>query len=153
MFKRVFIIILIVIIAIIVVGCAGGYWFVTKSHPQINGTLRVPGLKAQVEIVRDAMGVPHIYAHNADDLFFAQGYVHAQDRLWQMDYNRRIGHATLSDVLGSAAIEYDRFLRTIGLARAARADYAGPTGLVNLHVDLFERQSGDVAIPGAQYTA
>lgn len=121
---RVLLIILLVLVAIIVVGCAGGYWFITKNHPQINGTLRVPGLKAQVEIVRDSMGVPHIYAYNADDLFFAQGYVHAQDRLWQMDYNRRIGHATLADVLGSAAIEYDRFLRTIGLARAARADYA-----------------------------
>lgn len=121
---RVLLIVLLVLVAIIVVGCAGGYWFITKSHPHINGTLRVPGLQAQVEIVRDAMGVPHIYAYNADDLFFAQGYVHAQDRLWQMDYNRRIGHATLSEVLGSAAIEYDRFLRTIGLARAARADYA-----------------------------
>lgn len=124
MLKRVLLVILLVLIALVVIGCVGGYWFITKSHPQINGTLRVPGLQAPVEIVRDSMGVPHIYAHNADDLFFAQGYVHAQDRLWQMDYNRRIGHATLSDVLGPAAIEYDRFLRTIGLARAARADYA-----------------------------
>jgi len=121
---RVLLITLLVLILLVLVGGAGGYWFITKSHPQINGTLRVPGLKAQVEIVRDTMGVPHIYAHNADDLFFAQGYVHAQDRLWQMEYNRRVGHATLSDVLGAAAISYDRFLRTLGLARAARADYA-----------------------------
>ncbi len=122
--KRALLIVLVVLVVLIVAGGAGGYWFVTKSHPLVNGTLRVPGLRAQVEIVRDAMGIPHIYAYNADDLFFAQGYVHAQDRLWQMDYNRRIGHATLSEVLGSGAIEYDRFLRTIGLARAARADYA-----------------------------
>ncbi len=122
--KRILSIILVALVILVVVGCAGGYWFITRSHPQINGTLRVAGLQAQVEIVRDPMGVPHIYAENADDLFFAQGYVHAQDRLWQMEYNRRIGHGTLSDIFGATTIKNDRFLRTIGLARAARADFA-----------------------------
>lgn len=125
--KRALLIGLGILVVLLFVGGAGGYWFITKSHPQSEGTLRAPGLRAQVEIVRDTLGVPHIYAHNADDLFFAQGFVHAQDRLWQMEYNRRIGHATLSDVLGAGAIEYDRFLRTIGLARAARADLAALT--------------------------
>lgn len=111
------------IFAILTATAAGvGYWFVTKSLPQIDGTVRVPGLKSRVEIVRDPMGVPHIYADNPDDLFFAQGYVSAQDRLWQMEYNRRVGTGTLSEVFGAVTIKQDRFLRTIGLARAARAD-------------------------------
>jgi len=122
--KRVLLIIVVVIVVLVIVGGVGGYWFITKSHPQIDGTLRVAGLKSKVEIVRDPMGIPHIYADNADDLFFAEGYVQAQDRLWQMEYNRRIGHGTLSDMFGAATIKTDRFLRTMGLGRAARADVA-----------------------------
>ena len=123
-FKRVLLIVLIALVVLLVVGCVGGYWFVTRSHPQIDGTVRVAGLKSKVEVVRDPMGIPHIYADNVDDLFFAQGYVQAQDRLWQMEYNRRIGHGTLSDIFGAATIKQDRFLRTMGLDRAARADVA-----------------------------
>ncbi|MBI4789572.1 MAG: penicillin acylase family protein [Chloroflexi bacterium] len=122
--KRILLIVLVIVVVLVVVGAGGGYWFVTKGLPQISGTLRVAGLKSKVEIVRDPMGVPHIYADNADDLFFAQGYAQAQDRLWQMEYNRRIGHGTLSDMFGAATIKQDRFLRTMGLGRAARADYA-----------------------------
>jgi penicillin amidase len=120
--KRILLIAVPVVVLVVVVGAGAGFWFTTKSLPQINGTLRVAGLKSRVEIVRDPMGVPHIYADNADDLIFAEGYVQAQDRLWQMEFNRRIGSGTLSDVLGSATIKQDRFLRTIGLARAAKAD-------------------------------
>ena len=122
--KRVLLILVAVVLIIVIVGCSAGYWFVTKSQPQIDGTLRVAGLKSKVEIVRDPLGIPQIYTDNEDDLFFAQGYVEAQDRLWQMEYNRRIGHGTLSEMFGSATIKQDRFLRTIGLDRAARADVA-----------------------------
>ena len=124
LFKKILSIVVIAIIVLLIVGVNGSYWFVTKSFPQINGTLRVAGLKSKVEIVRDPMGIPHIYADNADDLFFAQGYLHAQDRLWQMEFNRRVGFGTLSAVLGAAAIKQDRYLRTIGLGHAARADMA-----------------------------
>lgn len=122
--KRILQIVLVVIVLILLVGGGAGYWFATKSHPQIDGTLQIKGLKDKVEVVRDTMGVPHIYATNADDLFFANGYVMAQDRLWQMEYNRRVGHGTLSDIFGAATITQDRFLRTMGLGRAARADLA-----------------------------
>jgi penicillin amidase len=114
--------IIIVLVLVFIATVSGGYWFITSSFPQIDGTLRVQGVQAQVEIVRDSMGVPHIYAQNADDLFFAQGYVQAQDRLWQMELNRRTGRGTLSEIFGSATIEQDRMLRTLGLRRAAEAD-------------------------------
>ena len=113
-----------VFLILLLLATSGGYFFLRRSFPTIEGALRVPGLKSRVEIYRDRWGVPHIYADNIEDLFFAQGYVHAQDRLWQMEFVRRIGHGTLSEVLGEATLDKDRFLRTIGLRRAAEADLA-----------------------------
>jgi penicillin amidase len=112
---------LLVIVGIL---AAGGAWFVRRPWPRVDGTLSLPGLTARVEVIRDDLGVPQIYAQNEHDLFFAQGYVHAQDRLWQMEFNRRIGSGTLSAALGSATLETDRFLRTMGLRRAAEKDWA-----------------------------
>jgi len=114
-----------VLIAVLVLALlvgAGGYWFVSRTFPQINGSLRVAGLQARVDVQRDQWGVPHIYAENEHDLYFAQGYVHAQDRLWQMEFSRRVGAGRLSEVLGDATLKSDRFLRTIGLYRAAQED-------------------------------
>ena len=82
-----------------------------ESLSPIDGSLRVPGLKAEVEVLRDRWGVPHIYAKNTDDLFFAQGYVQAQDRLWQMEMWRRIGDGTLAEILGPSAVPRDRQAR------------------------------------------
>jgi penicillin amidase len=93
-----------------------------RPLPQVNGTVKLKGLCAPVEVIRDRWGVPHIYAQNMDDLLCAQGYVHAQDRLWQMELNRRIGHGRLSELFGALAFETDRFLRIIGLSRAAHND-------------------------------
>ena len=79
----------------------------TASLAQIDGTLKAPGLKAPVEVIRDQAGIPHIYAQNHDDLFFAQGYVMAQDRLWQMEMWRRWREGRLSEIFGPAAFDYD----------------------------------------------
>jgi penicillin amidase len=76
-----------------------------------------------VEVVRDRWGVPHIYADSVDDLFFAQGYVTAGDRLAQMELQRRLGSGRLAEVAGSAALESDRFMRTLGLRRVAEAEW------------------------------
>ena len=76
-------------------------------------TVRLPGLHQRVEILRDRWGVPHIYAANADDLFFAQGYIAARDRLWQIDTWRRIGTGKLAEVLGPEYIERDRLARAV----------------------------------------
>lgn len=93
-----------------------------RSLPQYTGQLHAPGLVAPVEIVRDHWGVPHIYAQNNGDLFFAQGYTHAQDRLWQMDLQRRTGHGQLAEIFGPVALESDRFIRTLGFSRIARQE-------------------------------
>src|SRR5215475_9478472 len=80
---------------------------------QISGTLRLHGLSRPVTVLRDRWGIPHIYAESQDDLFFAQGFVAAQDRLWQMDLWRRAGEVKLAEVLGPRAVERDRFARLI----------------------------------------
>jgi penicillin amidase len=84
-----------------------------QSLATIDGELNVPGLKEPVEVIRDRWGVPHIYARNVDDLFFAQGYVVAQDRLWQMEMWRRQREGRLSEILGPATIERDRQARLL----------------------------------------
>lgn len=81
--------------------------------PKIEGAIVLPGLEAQVEVLRDSWGVPHIYAENIDDLFFAQGFIQAQDRLWQMEMYRRAGEGRLAAILGPEALEHDRFARLI----------------------------------------
>src|SRR5258708_5424189 len=75
---------------------------------KIDGDARLPGLAEPVEVLRDRWGVAHIYAKNADDLFFAQGFVAAQDRLFQLDWWRRQGAGEMAEVLGPSALEADR---------------------------------------------
>src|ERR671911_410370 len=101
------------------VGAAGFYLFLRQSLPRTEGEVPVAGLSRPVEILRDAYGIPHIFAGTLEDAHFALGYVHAQDRLWQMEMNRRIGSGTLAEVLGPPALETDRFMRTLGLRRVA----------------------------------
>jgi acyl-homoserine lactone acylase PvdQ len=83
----------------------------SSALSQIGGELEVPGLKAPVEILRDEWGIPHIYAQNDDDLFMAQGYVMAQDRLWQMEMWRRWHEGRLSEIFGPEAFDYDKRTR------------------------------------------
>jgi penicillin amidase len=79
----------------------------------IDGEVSLPGLQEEVEILRDPWGVPHIFAKNLDDLFFAQGFVQAQDRLWQMEMYRRVGEGRLAEILGPEAIPHDRLARLL----------------------------------------
>src|ERR1700737_2954333 len=105
-------------------GLAGGaYYMLTRRPlPQRNGKLVVRGLHESVEVITDRYGVPHIYAQNEEDLYFAQGYIHAQERLWQMELNRRTASGRLSEIFGKIAIETDRFSRRLGMHRAAAAE-------------------------------
>ena len=123
--RRVVFGILVVMLALLLIAGGGAYlFFVRRSWPQMDGTLHVAGLQDRVEVYRDAWGVPHIFAQNEHDVFFAQGYVHAQDRLWQIEFSRRVAAGRLSEILGEETLKTDRFLRTIGLYRAAQADLA-----------------------------
>lgn len=122
--RRILVGILVVLVLLVLVSAGAGYWFITKSFPQMNGTLQMAGLEGKVTVVRDGNGVPHIYGDNQDDLFMAQGYVHAQDRLWQMEMNRHVGHGQLAELFGDDLVDEDTFLRTIGLARSAKRDLA-----------------------------
>lgn len=114
----------VILVAALLLAGAAGYLFVQRGLPQTTGTIQVSGLHAPVQVVRDSFGIPQIYADNLEDLFFAQGYVTAQDRLWQMEFQRRVGHGRLSEVLGKSTLKTDRFLRTIGTSRAAEQDLA-----------------------------
>src|SRR5687767_11505036 len=82
-----------------------------QSLAKIDGKLTATGLQKPVEVIRDQWGIPHIYAQNVHDLFFAQGYVMAQDRLWQMEWWRRQREGRLAEILGPAALERDRQTR------------------------------------------
>ena len=110
--------------ALVTLLAMGGYLYLRQSLPQTEGEIRLAGLSAPVDVVRDRYGIPHIFAASPEDASFALGYVHAQDRLWQMEMNRRIGAGRLAEVVGAAALETDRFLRTLGVRRTAEANFA-----------------------------
>jgi len=99
------------------------YGLVRRAWPEVDGRLAVPGLEAPVEIVRVEPGVPHLYARSAHDLFFAQGYVHAQDRLWQMEFNRVVGQGRLAALFGEGALEIDKVMHVFDITRAAEHDW------------------------------
>jgi penicillin amidase len=112
------------LIAVIVVGGAvlSGYFYLRLSLPQTSGEVTVTGLTAPVEVLRDSHGIPHIFASSERDAQFALGFVHAQDRLWQLEMNRRIGAGRMAEVVGPAALDTDKFLRTLGIRRVAAAN-------------------------------
>src|SRR5215208_1982170 len=120
----------IVVLALVLVA-GGAYYFrsylpntvAPKSFPKVDGEIPLAGLNAPVDVYRDTMGIPHIYATTSDDLFFTQGYVHAQDRFWQMDAWRHIGSGTLSEMFGKGQLETDTFLRTLGWRVTAEQEY------------------------------
>lgn len=101
----------------------GFTWLSRQRLPKISGSLTLPGLVSSVEVLRDQWGIPHIFASNLHDLFFAQGFVHAQDRLWQMELNRRIAQGRLSELFGEIALDTDRATRTFGFNRLGATDW------------------------------
>ena len=119
--------------------------------PNIRGNLALKGLRAPVQVLRDRWYVPHIYAQSPEDAVFAQGFVHAQERLWQMDFNRRVVAGRLAEILGEGGLLPDRVMRTFGFRRLVEKE-AGimPENLcalaeaycagVNSGIDLAVRQ-------------
>ncbi|MFN8413023.1 MAG: penicillin acylase family protein [Anaerolineales bacterium] len=124
-------ILMVIVILVLAAGAGGAFYFKSylpntvapKSFPQIDGQIKVDGLNGKVDVYRDQMGIPQIYASTSHDLFFAQGYVHAQERFWQMDAWRHIGSGRLSEMFGSGQADTDAFLRTLGWRQTAEAEW------------------------------
>ncbi|WP_326543305.1 penicillin acylase family protein [Pseudorhodoferax sp.] len=108
------------LLLVVLVGLLALGVYVWRSFAQLDGSLRVQGLGAPVTVARDAADVTHIKAGTARDAWFALGFVHAQERGWQLEFNRRVMHGTLSEILGDATLETDKLMRTLGIMRAAQ---------------------------------
>lgn len=107
---------LLLFVAVVALGLVA---YLRSSLPRIDGTQVVAGVSAPIELVRDADAVLHVYAASYADAVFGLGYAHAQDRLWQLEFQRRVGAGRLSEVIGETTLSTDRFLRTLGVRRAA----------------------------------
>ncbi|HWA46182.1 MAG TPA: penicillin acylase family protein [Hypericibacter adhaerens] len=116
---------------------AGGFLWLRTSLPQTAGEVSLPGLQASVEIRRDRYGVPTIRAESEHDAYFALGFVHAQDRLFQMDFTRRLAAGRLSEVLGERALDTDRLMRVLGFDARAKADYEALPEPVRAALDAY----------------
>src|SRR5690349_21351749 len=118
-----------ILIAVVVIVAAlggAGYVFIRRTLPETRGTIHVAGMQQGATVIRDQWGVPHITASSLHDLAFAQGYVTAQDRLFQMEFNRRVAAGRLAELFGAgpdnSLIDADSFLRTLGLEQSARSE-------------------------------
>ncbi|HEX5639068.1 MAG TPA: penicillin acylase family protein [Burkholderiaceae bacterium] len=125
-------------VVLLLVGVLGVFlWFRQASLPVHEGVVRVPFLQQAVRIERDEHGIPHVIGASELDAAFGLGYAHAQDRLWQMEMNRRVAAGRLSELLGPAALDADRFLRTLGIRHAAERIYAGMDGEDRMLADAY----------------
>ena len=130
----------------VLAGCAlliGGWLWISarRALPILDGDFTVAGIAAPVDISRDSRGIPLITAESEDDAYFALGYVHAQDRLLQMEMMRRQGQGRLAELIGIHGLETDRFMRTLGIYRRAESDLRG-LDLATLRA--FERYAAGV---------
>jgi penicillin amidase len=107
------------LVLLVIVALAGTRWYIGRAAPDYGRGAALAGLTADVDVWRDSLGVPHVWARNEADLFRAMGYVHAQDRLWQMELFRRVADGRMAEVMGAPLVNTDRFLRTVGMGRAA----------------------------------
>src|ERR1044071_7735366 len=107
--------IVVLVVVLAVVAAVSGWWWVRSSLPILDGQLTLPGLRAPVEVLIDAHGVPSVYARDQEDAWFAAGVLHARDRRWQMELYRRVTIGRLSEVLGTTTIPFDQRFLTLGL--------------------------------------
>src|SRR3990172_4462383 len=119
--------ILLFLVSILLIACtvvaAVLIFTVLQSFPGVSGEVQLSGLQAPVDVYRDDFGIPQVCAGNVHDLFFTQGYLHAQDRFWQMDFWRHIGAGRLAEIFGESQVETDAFIRTLGWGRIAEEEW------------------------------
>jgi penicillin G amidase len=111
-----------VVVLALLAGTSFVVWSVRRPFPEYDGTMELTGLRADVDVVRDDHGIPQIYADTAEDLFLAQGYVHAQDRFWEMDFRRHVTAGRISELFGEDEVDTDAFIRTLGWRRVAQQE-------------------------------
>jgi penicillin G amidase len=136
---RIFRKVAIAVVIVVVAALAAAFWYRDASQPRIDGRVALAGLSAPVDIVRDAEGIPHIFAKSAGDAYFALGFAHAQDRLWQLELNRRIPAGRMAEILGPNALDTDRFLRTLGVRRNAEKILANLSADTRAALDAYAR--------------
>ena len=112
------------LVVLVVVALAGAAYLFYRAMPAYSGSAALPGLSAETRVWRDAYGVPHIFAANLDDATRALGYVHASERLYQMEVNRRVGQGRIAELAGADLIGVDRYVRTLDLYRLAQSSFA-----------------------------
>jgi penicillin amidase len=117
---KIFKVLWLILAAMVMIALAVLLYIYCSTRNPVSGVLALDGLQDEVVVTRDQYGVPHIKADNDDDAFFALGFLHAQDRFWQMEFQRHIFKGTLSEMFGAATIEQDKFLRTLGFYRSAQ---------------------------------
>jgi penicillin amidase len=131
------------VVCLLLVALIAGVWWLysiaRSALPQLDGSISVPGISSKVRVVRDERGVPTIEASTLEDLFFAQGYVTAQDRLWQMDMMRRAAAGELSEVIGEDTVKMDREQRILGLRIAAEAAEKNISARDRAYFDAYAR--------------
>jgi penicillin amidase len=137
---------LITVIVLALIATAGGAYYFTSylpntvapnSFPQIDGQIELDGLIAPVDIYRDQMGIAHIFASTAHDLFFAQGYVHAQERFWQMDFYRHVGEGRTAEMFGKTSVDSDKFLTTLGWRPTTAKEYESFSGTAKTILESY----------------
>ena len=112
------------VIALVVVASLAGAYLFYRAMPTISGTEKLPGLSANVRVWRDSHGVPHIFAASMDDAARALGYLHASERLFQMEVLRKTGQGRTAELLGEAGLSIDKFIRTLGFYREAESSFS-----------------------------
>jgi penicillin G amidase len=125
------------IVLLLLVASVLAVWMVRRSFPQTTGDITLDGLAGPVSVLRDQYGVPQIYADTAEDLFFAQGFVQAQDRFFEMDFRRHVTAGRLSELFGDTALETDEFVRTMGWQRVAAAELPRLDPATKRYLDAF----------------
>src|ERR1700681_1188000 len=131
--------VLIAVLVLILGALAWVYSVARSALPQLDGSLKVSGLSGRVRVIRDGHGVPTIDATSLDDLFFTQGFVTAQDRLWQMDMMRRFAAGEISEILGEEFLPHDREQRILGLRVAARKALGVSSAQNRAHFEAYAR--------------
>ncbi|HEU5204189.1 MAG TPA: penicillin acylase family protein [Candidatus Limnocylindrales bacterium] len=135
--RRVLAVALVVVLVAIGLGLASIAWFTGRALPQTSGALQIRGLHQPVTVIRDVAGVAHIRAANVHDLFMAQGFVHAQERMWQMEVWRHIAAGRLSELFGESQLDTDRFIRTLGWPQSTERDLAAVTPETRRILDAY----------------